>query len=406
MKKPRSSDLTPIGELVPKQLMKQLGPLPEPSPKPSPAPTQVPPHAAASHGHKSSDSPQTVEIVLPQQTGHGTKLQKLSPASNRPPTQGVLPGIALESAPKVPTHSPTRAENRFLDALEDIYGGDPAELRYLHVVLAQCGLPYREPDAKLPFYEKKNGRTSLVLTPGVLLDPKTRKPTLQGIPYGAKPRLLMIHLCTEAKLHKSPEVEIADSMSAFMRDLGLAVTGGKNGSITRFKEQMNRLAATRMQLLFADEDRVSMVNAASPISRYDVWFPRSPNQRMLWPTTVTLSNEFYESLMGQNALPLDARAIRALQQSAMALDVYTWLAHRLCRIPRNKSVPISWFALQTQFGPEYSDRYKFRQDFKEAIAKVLAVYRGANVELPHGGGILKLRHSPSPVPSRSRMLTA
>jgi DNA invertase Pin-like site-specific DNA recombinase len=51
------------------------------------------------------------------------------------------------------------------------------------------------------------------------------------------------------------------------------------------------------------------------------------------PSTVTLSNEFFESLMGQNALPLDARAIRALQQSAMALDVYTWLAHRLCRIP-------------------------------------------------------------------------
>ncbi|MDR3798413.1 MAG: replication protein RepA [Terracidiphilus sp.] len=290
--------------------------------------------------------------------------------------------------------------------MEDIYGGDPAALRYLHVVLAQCGLPYREPHASLPFYEKRNGRTSLILTPGVLLDPKTRKPAMQGIPYGAKPRLLMIHLCTEAKLRKSPEVEIADSMSAFMQDLGLAVTGGKNGSIGRFKEQLNRLAATRMQLLFADEDKVSMVNATSPISRYDVWFPRSPNQRMLWPTTVTLSGEFFESLMGQNALPLDARAIRALQQSAMALDVYTWLAHRLCRVPRTRPAPISWFALQTQFGLEYNDRYKFRQDFKEAMAKVLVVYPGANVDLPHGGGILTLRYSASPVPSRTRTLNA
>jgi hypothetical protein len=401
MKKPRSSDLTPIGELVPQQLMKRLGPLPKPSPASSQAATQ----REAPDKQEPSGPAQIDEPSPPQQTEQTTPSQRLSPAAGRVPTQGVFPGISLESTRKVPIHPPTRAENRLLDALDDIYGGDPRELRFLHVVLAQCGLPYREPETGLPFYEKKNGRASLVLTPGVLLDPKTRKPTLQGIPYGAKPRLLMIHLCTEAKLRKSAEVEIADSMSAFMRDLGLTVTGGKNGSISHFKEQMNRLAATRMQLLFADEDRISMVNAASPISRYDVWFPRSPNQRMLWPTTVTLSNEFYESLMGQNALPLDARAIRALQQSAMALDIYTWLTHRLCRISRHKTVPISWGALQAQFGPEYSDIYKFRQNFKNSLAKVLAVYREAKVDT-NQNGTLQLRYSPSPVPSRGRQLHA
>lgn len=350
MKKRRSGDLKPLGKLIPPELIKQVG---------------------------------------------------------RREEQAMLPGFSAPApSTKDEAQTPpalTRAQNRFLDSIDEIYGGDPRELRYLHVVLAQCGLPYREPESGLPFYEKKNGRASLVLTPGVLLDPKTRKPTLQGIPHGAKPRLLMIHLCTEAKLHKSPEVEIADSMSAFMRDLGMAVTGGKNGSIARFKEQMNRLAATRMQLLFEDEDKLSMVNATSPISRYDVWFPRTPNQRMLWPTTVTLSTDFYESLMGQNALPLDARAIRALQQSAMALDIYTWLAHRLCRISRHKAVPISWAALQAQFGPEYKDQYAFRQDFKSSLKKVLAVYRDANVEMIQGG-TLQLKYSPSPVPSRGRAL--
>jgi hypothetical protein len=307
--------------------------------------------------------------------------------------QNVLNGLAVR---KIPLNTPTVVENRLLDAIEDIYSNDPSELRFLHIVLAQCGLPYREPEAGLQFYEKRNGRTSLVLTPGVLLDPKTRKAALQGIPYGPKPRLLMIHLCTEAKLKKSPEVEIAHSMSAFMQDLGIAVTGGKKGSIGNFKEQLNRLAATRMQLLFEDEEKVSMVNAASPISRYDVWFPKSPSQKMLWPSTVTLSNEFFESLMGQNALPLDARAIRALQSSAMALDVYTWLAHRLCRIPKNKPANISWRALKGQFGPQYKDQYKFRQDFKESLAKVLTVYRDANIDLPHNG-FLTLKNSAPPV---------
>jgi hypothetical protein len=296
-----------------------------------------------------------------------------------------------------PPANPSLADNRLIDAAAEIYGSSPVDLRYLHVVLAQCGLPYRQPPPELPFYEKQNGRTTLILTPGVLLDPRTHKPALQGIPYGAKPRLLLIHLCTQAKLQKSPEVEIGDSMSAFMRDLGLSVSGGATGSIGRFKEQLNRLAATRMQLLFQDETKVSMVNASSPIGQYDVWFPKNPDQRMLWPTTVTLSSEFYNSLMDQNALPLDSRAIRGLQRSAMALDVYCWLAHRLCRIPNKQPVPISWGALQRQFGPDYGDKYKFRQDFKEAMSKVLPVYRGANVELAHNG-VLQLRQSPSPVP--------
>ncbi len=305
--------------------------------------------------------------------------------------QSALPGLQLEASPKV---SP--AKERFMEATAAIYGEDAAELRYLHVVLAQCGLPYCELAPGTPFYEKINGRTSLVLTPGVLLDPQTRRPALQGIPYGAKPRLLMIHLCTAAKLQKTPQVEIAHSMSAFMRDLGLGVTGGKTGSITRFKDQLNRLAATRMQLLFQDDEKVSMLNPSSPIQRYDVWFPKDPEQRVLWPTTITLGSDFYESLMSENALPLDARAIRALQQSAMALDVYTWLAHRLCRIPRNKPALISWSALQIQFGPEYNSPKKFRDDFREALRKVLTVYREAKVDSTTDGR-LELRYSPPPV---------
>ena len=89
-----------------------------------------------------------------------------------------------------------------------------------------------------------------------------------------------------------------------------------------------------------------MVNPSPAISRYDVWFPKDPEQRVLWPTTLTLSQEFFTSLQAANAVPLDGRAVSALQHSAMALDVYTWLAHRLRRIPVNKPAIISWQALK------------------------------------------------------------
>ncbi len=307
--------------------------------------------------------------------------------------------ILHESVAKPDTAPVSPVSNRLLDAAVSLYGDDIEDMRFLHVVLAQCGLPYRDPKLAQPFYEKRNGRISIVLTPGVLLDPVTRRPALQGIPYGAKPRLLMIHLCTMATKTSSPEIDIAASMSAFMRDLGLSVSGGKQGSIARFKEQLNRLAATRMQLLFQDEERASMVNPSPAISRYDVWFPKDPDQRVLWPTTLTLSQEFFASLQAANAVPLDGRAVIALQHSAMALDVYTWLAHRLRRIPVNKPAIISWQALKDQFGPEYSTERKFRQDFKRALDQVLQVYPAARVEV-NASDTVTLRFSESPISNR------
>ena len=67
---------------------------------------------------------------------------------------------------------------------------DPDELAFLHSVLAQTFLPYRDP--KTRDYVRENGRASLVLTAGYLLDPMTRKPTLQGPSYGTNPVLSMV----------------------------------------------------------------------------------------------------------------------------------------------------------------------------------------------------------------------
>jgi hypothetical protein len=56
-------------------------------------------------------------------------------------------------------------------------------------------------------------------------------------------------------------------------------------------------------------------------------------QRVLWPTTVAFSPVYFQSLM-QHAVPLNEHAVARLSHSAMGLDVYTWLAQRLHRVPR------------------------------------------------------------------------
>ncbi|MCQ8780524.1 replication protein RepA, partial [Escherichia coli] len=68
-------------------------------------------------------------------------------------------------------------------------------------------------------------------------------------------------LCTEAVRQRSPTIEVADSLSGFMKAMGFAVTGGERGTIGAFKDQLNRLAACSMQIgLWDGEGQASTLN--------------------------------------------------------------------------------------------------------------------------------------------------
>ena len=68
-----------------------------------------------------------------------------------------------------------------------------------------------------------------------------------------------------------------------------------------------------------------------------------------------LSHDYFVSLQ-RHAVPLDERALAALSHSAMALDLYAWLAQRLHRVPKPHRQLVPWVSLQEQFGQGY-DRY-------------------------------------------------
>lgn len=283
--------------------------------------------------------------------------------------------------------------DRIASAAEEIFGGPgEADLQFIHAVMAQISLPYRNPPNGAREYQRTNGRASVFLQAGVLLNPATQRWEKQGLPYGAKPRLLLLHVCSEAIRTKSPEISVGDSMSNYMRQLGLRVSGGAKGTITGFKEQLNRLAASKISFGFVGEDRASTLNTV-PIERFDAWFPKNADQRVLWPSTITLSKHFFDSLK-HHALPIDQRAIRALQHSARALDAYTWLVHRLPRV-RGNGDRVSWQALHDQFGGDNSKESDFRREFSKALRQALAVYPKSIVS--EGADGLLLRRSPSPI---------
>jgi Plasmid encoded RepA protein len=124
---------------------------------------------------------------------------------------------------------------------------------------------------------------------------------------------------------------------------------------------------------------------------------------VLWPSTVQLSPEYFDSLL-KHAVPLDERALAALSHSAMALDIYAWLAQRLVRIPPGQQVFVPWTALQGQFGWQYERLRDFRRVFREALSQVFSQYRGARMGVGERG--LTLWASPPPVKGRTAVFVS
>ncbi len=287
----------------------------------------------------------------------------------------------------------SRHKQRLLNTSVAIRGGPPARIDFLHSVQCQCGIPYKNPGDGVLEWDRKQGHASLRIEAGSAIDPRTGDFVRLGLPYGEKPRLVLIYLATEAVRTGSPVVDVEESMTAFARSLGLETNGQQ---LRALKDQLARLAAATVRLGVVTEGRAIQVNTQF-VSAFDLWFPKQADQRVLWPSTVRLSQEYFETL-GQHAVPLDHRAIAALASSSMALDVYVWLAQRLHRVPASKPQFVSWVALHEQFGQGFARIRDFRRRFLQTLRHIAAVYPGGRISADDRG--LMLAHSPPPVPPK------
>jgi hypothetical protein len=230
---------------------------------------------------------------------------------------------------------------------------------------------------------------SLRIEAGAARHPDTGKWVDLPLPHGEKPRLVMLHLNGEALRTGSPIIDVRDSMTAFVRALGIHVHGR---NIRTLRDQLARLAAAHIMLGIGSKTIKTDV-----IDAFDLWWPDDAKQRTMWPSTVQLAPRYFDSLT-KHAVPLDSRAVAALAHSALDLDIYTWLAQRLHRVPKGKPQTITWQALKTQFGPDYDRLRDFRRKFVPALKTVLTAYPSARIETADAG--LVLWNSPPPVLKR------
>lgn len=269
------------------------------------------------------------------------------------------------------------------DTLATMEGIDRDNLTHIHSVLALCGLPYKKQPLEVREYERRQGRMSLVVEAGKLMT-STGQWERQPLPYGSRARLLMMHLCSEAIRQQSRTIEIADSLSAFIRDMGFEVTGGKTGSLTYFKQQVNALAACRLQIGVWGSGGAATIET-KPFSKMEVWLPENPDQKMLWPSTITFSNDFFEDLT-QRALPINKHVARAFAGSARKLDIIFWASYRLKNL--SAPLPISWDSLQGQFGEGFARQRAFRALFAKEVADIKSVLPKLPLTLSEKGLVL------------------
>src|SRR3954452_547784 len=270
--------------------------------------------------------------------------------------------------PLLPSLTPV--QRRRLEASLAIDDAPAERVSFQHTVLCQTCLPYRDPGDAVRLWEREQGRVSLLVEAGRVKDPTKGGWIEVGLPYGPKPRLILAHLNGEALRTGSPEIEVEKSLTAFVKRIGLS---GHGRDVRTVKDQLTRLAAANIRMSVAYSAAHAQQVQAHIVSGFDLWFPKDEHQRVLWPTHVRLSSDYFESLQ-RHAVPLDERALGALSHSAMALDVYAWLAQRLHRIPRPHRQLVPWVALHDQFGPEFDRLRKFREKFLLALRQVHVVY--------------------------------
>ena len=261
-------------------------------------------------------------------------------------------------------------------------------MAYFARILVMATMPHSRP--KTSQFQRTNGKFTMTMM----------APDAVGLPYGSIPRLVMAWLSTEAVKTRSRRIELGHSLSEFMRELGMAPTGGQRGDITRLRNQMKRLFATAISCSYADEDLgYDGLRSFLIADKIDLWWnPRRPDDQTLWESTVLLGEQFYKEIV-DHPVPLDMRALTVLKQSPLALDIYAWLTYRMYSL--HQPVVIPWEALEAQFGASYGATWSFRQNFLKRLKDVLVVYPRARIVEVLGQGI-QLSPSLTSVPPPAR----
>ena len=262
-----------------------------------------------------------------------------------------------------------------IDIAAEVLADDSQKIGISYTGFCLTSLPHKKlPDDQT--WEKKGYRVTLWVEPGRMK--VGGRVSTYGVPYGARARMILLYLQTQAVRTGSREVELGRSMRDWMERMGLAIGGETARSL---REQAARISACTLKFFWEEGEREGWTRGAIVSSGLRFKIPE-PQQGSLWEDRVVLDEMFWTALRS-HPVPLLEAAIRQLRDRSMSLDIYVWLAWRLHQI--DKSTPISWSAIHSQFGAGFKAAKHFKPAFTEALAAAVAAYPEARVEVGDPG---------------------
>ena len=278
---------------------------------------------------------------------------------------------------------------------------------FLHSALCAMSLPVRRPvDDTIPIL-RQDGQYTLAITPRPVLQRVNgqQQMSVLGVPYGSLPRLVLIHIMSEAVRTKARHITLGSSFTDWMRRMGFrTISYGPRGSATLIRQQLDRLLACEWMIRWDNRNDKGDQEFAVKEVKLTNEYTGTNGRNGGFSREIVLTEGFFEHLR-EHAVPLDENAIRQLRDSATSLDLYTWLSYRLPRISKARPTTLSWAQLAVHFGNEGNNLRKFRQTIRDSWERqVSAVYPEARAEFDTAS--IRLYASPAPLQRRPLRLIA
>lgn len=277
------------------------------------------------------------------------------------------------------------------------YLSDESGISMTYSGFCVLAFPHRAPADDGEICLRTNGKFSLLIEPGAIT--KNGQVRRVGVPYGARARIIMLYLQTEALKNNSPTIEIGRSMNNWLDKMGISI-GGK--TYRQVREQALRISRCKLTFQLNEQDDkghhwqgFENDGIVKKGMAFAMDLGADIRQSTLWDETIRLTDTFFAKLQ-EHPVPIEESAIRAIVHQSLSIDIYTWLAYRLRYL--QQPVPVSWEDLKEQFGPNYTRLRAFRDKFIESLKNVLVVYPKAVVNVTERG--LTLFPSPPPVPEK------
>lgn len=315
----------------------------------------------------------------------------------------ISPPVRENKVP-LPENLFTNAQLKKLEMHLDIkeHQGSLETAIFQHSILCSVFFPYRRKDADQGLWSRSINNATLNLNAIERRDKRTGEAVSHGLPYGSTARLIMAYVNTVAVKQQDATVSLGDHLNEFIEALGKKSKDGRTVSAVR--EQLNRITHSHISIEFnTDHGDVTHSRGSNLllIDDWDLWYPKNDSQAYLFPSFIKLSDRYFDNLM-QHAVPLDERAVYALSQNALGLDIYAWLSQRLHRL--RKPTKITWKALKDQFGG-YNRMDDFKRAFRRALTEALKVYPDARIE-EEQNKYFTLFNSPPPIPPAPRLIVS